>query len=890
MPDRPPSDLESKTRYDPSEVEPRIARRWLESGLFHPEPEGTPDENYSIAIPPPNVTGVLHMGHALNDSVQDCLVRQHRMRGQRTKWILGTDHAGIATQTQVERALAAEGTSREELGREEFIRRVWRWREEYGGTIITQLQRLGCSCDYTEERFTLDEDYAQAVLRVFVTLYDKGYIYRDRYMVNWDPGSRSAISDLEVEDREGVEDTLYYIDYPLASELDDAGAAQSGEAGRRARGGPAGAVTVATVRPETMLADTALAVNPGDPRYTSLVGQTAILPLVGRQLPIIADEYVKPEFGTGALKITPGHDPNDFEIGRNHGLEEISVIGEDGRMIPPAPERFVGMTVDEARAAVVRELTEQGLISKTEPYVHTVPYSQRSGERIEPLISLQWFMRMDELAKPAIEAVRSGRVRFTPESHTRVYMNWMENIRPWVISRQLWWGHRIPVWYRGAEVYVGAGAPEGDGWERDPDVLDTWFSSALWPFATLGWPQATPQLRAFYPTDALVTGRDIIFLWVARMLMMGLEFTEQIPFSDVYVHSIIQAPDGRRMSKSLGTGIDPMDLIEGGPRPPVFAGGKSAGSFPAYGADAVRWGLLAMSAGQDVKFSEDKLAQGLQLTNKLWNAARLILLGVGPDARPAVKPAAVEDRWILSRLAHARAEVGGRIDSFDFSHAALALYEFVYAELCDWYLELVKPRLRAAEPEVAATLLYVLVQTLALAHPVIPFVTEEIYSYVPGREGLLAAGIGSEDGRLDREAEASLGRAIEAVQVVRGWRDRNEVKAGATLPARIAAEGYEDTAEHVARLARLSLSKSDGGDPVASVPVPGGVVELLASPDLDLGAAERKRAAQRATLEQEIERSERKLANPSFVEKAPPEVVAAEREKLERLRRELEAL
>jgi valyl-tRNA synthetase len=686
-------------------------------------------------------------------------------------------------------------------------------------------------------------------------------------MVNWDPGSRSAISDLEVEDREGVEDTLYYIDYPLAS----------GDA----------AVTVATVRPETMLADTAVAVNPGDRRYSSLVGQTAILPLVGRELTIIAEEYVKPEFGTGALKITPGHDPNDFEIGRRHRLEEISVIGEAGRMVSPAPERFVGLTVEEARAAVVRELTEQGLISKTEPYVHTVPYSQRSGERIEPLISLQWFMRMDELAQPAIDAVRSGRVRFTPESHTRVYMNWMENIRPWVISRQLWWGHQIPVWYRGDEMYVGVSAPEGDGWERDPDVLDTWFSSALWPFATLGWPQATPQLRAFYPTDALVTGRDIIFLWVARMIMMGLEFTEQIPFSDVYVHSIIQAPDGRRMSKSLGTGIDPMDLIEGGPRPPVFSSG---GSFPAYGADAVRWGLLAMSSGQDVKFSEDKLAQGLQLTNKLWNAARLVLLGVGPDARPAVTPAAVEDRWILSRLAHARTEVGGKIDAFEFSHASLALYEFVYAELCDWYLELVKPRLRAGEPEVAATLLYVLVQTLALAHPVIPFVTEEIYSYVPGHEGLLAAGIGLEDGRLDRDAEASLGRAIEAVQVVRGWRDRHEVKAGATLPARLAAEGYEDTAEHVARLARLLFSKPDGGDPVASVPVPGGVVELLASPDLDLGAAERKRAAQQAALEQEIELSGRKLANRGFVEKAPPEVVAAEREKLERLRRELEAL
>ncbi len=860
------SDLEAKTRYDPAEVEPRIVRRWLESGLFHPEAEGTPEENYSIAIPPPNVTGVLHMGHALNNSVQDVLVRHHRMSGRRTKWILGTDHAGIATQTQVERALLADGTSREQVGRERFVERVWEWREQYGGSIIEQLKRLGASCDYDEERFTLDESYARAVLDVFVALYRKGYIYRDRYLVNWDPGSRSAISDLEVEDREGVEDTLYYIDYPLAS----------GD----------GSVTVATVRPETMLADTAVAVNPGDERYRDLVGQTAILPLVGRELPIIADEYVKPEFGTGALKITPGHDPNDFEIGGRHGLEQISVIGEDGRITNAAPERFRGMTVEEAQRAVVEELDGNGLISKTEPYLHTVPHSQRSGERIEPLISLQWFMAMDELAKPAIEAVRAERIRFHPDNYTRVYMSWMENIRPWVISRQLWWGHQIPVWYRGEEVYAGTSAPEGEGWERDPDVLDTWFSSALWPFATLGWPDANPQLRSFYPTDDLVTGRDIIFLWVARMIMMGLEFTEQIPFSDVYVHSIIQAPDGRRMSKSLGTGIDPMDLINGGPRPPVFAEG---GEFPAYGADAVRWGLLAMSSGQDVKFSEDKLAQGLQLTNKLWNAARLILLGVGPDARAAVRPAAVEDRWILSRLQRAREHVAGRIERYDFAHAALALYDFVYGELCDWYLELVKPRLRAGEPEVAATLLHLLASTLALAHPIIPFVTEEIYGYLPGADGLLAGGVRLEPAPVDQRAESAVSRVIEAVQALRAWRDFSEVRAGAVVPARLDASGYEETGEHLARLARLSFSM-DGGDPVASVPVPGGVVEILASDEVDTGAAERKRAARRAKLEAEIEQLERKLANEGFVQKAPREVVAKARSELKQLRAELEAL
>jgi len=860
------SELEAKTRYDPSEVEPRIAEEWLASGLFHPEPGGDPSENYSIAIPLPNVTGVLHMGHALNNSIQDCLIRYHRIRGQRTKWILGTDHAGIATQIQVERAVLAEGSSREELGREAFVERVWRWRDDYGGQIIEQLKRLGASLDYEDERFTLDDGYARAVQTVFVALYEKGYIYRDRYMVNWDPGERSAISDLEVEDREAT-DTLYYIDYPLAE--------------------GSGSVTVATVRPETMLADVAIAVHPDDERYRRLVGEKAILPLVGRKLRIIADDYVKPDFGTGALKITPGHDPNDFEIGRRHGLPEITVIGEDARITDEAPERFRGLTVEQAREAVVAELRDEGLLARTEPYTHEVPFSQRSGERIEPLISLQWFMRMDELVRPAIDVVRSGQVRFWPESYTRVYMNWMENIRPWVISRQLWWGHRIPVWYRGDEIYVGMTAPEGEGWERDPDVLDTWFSSGLFPFAALGWPDDTPALRAFYPTDALVTARDIIFLWVARMIMLGIEFRGQIPFSDVYVHSIIQAPDGRRMSKSLGTGIDPIELIEGGPRPPVF---EEGGDFPAYGADAVRWGLYVMSSAQDVRFSEERLAQGQQLTNKLWNAARLILLGVDSATRAAPTPAAVEDRWILSRLERVRAEISRRIEGYDFAHAALGLYDFVYGELCDWYLELVKPRLRAGESELGATLLYVLTQTLAVAHPMIPFVTEEIYRYVPGASGLLAAGLPqAAPAPVDEAAEASVGRVIEAVQALRGWRDFAGVKAAATVPARLAAEGYEETAEHLARLARVSFT-ADGGDPVATVPVPGGAIEILPSEDVDLEEAGRRVAAQRAKLEAEIERAERKLANQSFVDKAPAEVVQAERDKLERLRAELEAL
>ncbi|MGH2856521.1 MAG: valine--tRNA ligase [Solirubrobacteraceae bacterium] len=869
-------DLESKTRYDPAEVEPRIVARWLESGIFHPEPQGSAEQNFSIAIPPPNVTGVLHMGHALNGTIQDCLVRSHRMRGRRTKWILGTDHAGIATQTQVEKALIAEGTSREELGRERFVERVWRWREQYGGTMIEQLKRLGASCDYETERFTLDDAYARAVLEVFVALYEKGCIYRDRYLVNWDPGSGSAISDLEVEQRE-VSDTLYYIDYPLAT--------------------GSGSITIATVRPETMLADTAIAVHPGDERYERLIGESAVLPLVGRKLRIIADDYVRPEFGTGALKITPAHDPNDFEIGRRHGLAQPSVIGEDGRITEEAPERFRGLTVAEAQRAVLDELREQGLVARTAPLVHDVPFSQRSGERIEPLISLQWFMAMDELARPAIEAVRDGSVRFHPANYAKVYLDWMENIRPWCISRQLWWGHQIPVWYRADEVFVGVEPPAGDGWQRDPDVLDTWFSSALWPFATLGWPDSTPELSAFYPTDVLCTARDIIFLWVARMMMMGLEFTGVEPFADVYVHSIIQAPDGRRMSKSLGTGIDPLDLIVGGSRPPVFSQG---GDFPAYGADALRWGLLAMSSSQDVIFSEDKVAQGQQLTNKLWNAARLILLGVGEvegAERPA-GPSAIEDRWILSRLGRAQSEMETRVQGFDFAHAALGLYDFVYGELCDWYLELVKPRLRAGEQGLAATLLDLLRQTVALAHPVIPFVTEEIWSHIPGSTGLLAActapaGVIEE---VDEEAEEAIARAIEAIQALRRWRDGAGVAAGATISARIEASGYEQTLDHVARLARVQFRGAEdaesagGGEPAAIIAVPGGVVQVLAGSGLDIREAQERARRRREQLLAEIDRAERKLANAGFVAKAPAEVVQAERDKLERLRAELESL
>jgi valyl-tRNA synthetase len=858
------SSLKDRKRFEPSEVEPRIVQRWLESGLFHPEPEGTAEENFSIAIPPPNVTGALHMGHALNGSIQDTLIRYHRQLGRRSKWILGTDHAGIATQTQVEKRLKDQGTSREEIGRPAFIDRTWEWREEFGGTIIEQFKRLGASLDYEEERFTLDERYVRAVLKVFVDLYRKGWIYRDNYMVNWDPGSGSAISDLEVEDRE-VTDTLFHIAYPLTD--------GSGE------------VVVATVRPETMLADVAVAVHPDDVRYQHLIGQTVTLPLVGRELPIIADEYVKTDFGTGALKITPGHDPNDFEIGRKHGLPELSAIGEDGRMTDLVPE-YAGMTIAEAQDAVVAALDRERLLRARDPYTHTVPYSHRSGERIEPLISLQWFMKMDELARPAIDVVRDGRIKIHPESQSRRYVDWLENIRPWCISRQLWWGHQIPVWYRDGETYVGTEAPEGEGWERDPDVLDTWFSSALWPFATLGWPEQTPELKAFYPTDVLSTARDILFLWVARMVMMGLEFAGDVPFEHVYVHSVIQAPDGRRMSKSLGTGIDPLTLIEGGPRPPVFTQG---GTFPAYGTDGVRFGLLAMSSTQDVRFSEEKVAQGQALANKLFNATRFVLLNVDENATPAPAPDTVEDRWILSRLEAAKSDFTARIEAFDFSKAALGLYDFVYGELCDWYLELIKGR--DFDARLSGHLLYVVRETLILAHPVIPFVTEELWENGVGGSdcGLLAEyvrGPADAAGR-DEAAERDIERVIATVQAVRSWRDAGGVKPGAFLQARLS--GLDGLVPLVARLARLTPADAEPDrEPVAVIPVAGGEVELLEGVDPAEAAAKVESA--RRSLQAEIQRAEGKLNNPGFVDKAPEAVVAAEREKLERLRAELDAL
>ncbi|HEV2858236.1 MAG TPA: valine--tRNA ligase [Solirubrobacterales bacterium] len=842
--------LESTTRYDPTEVEARVFAEWIEGGYFHPAAEGTPEENFSVAIPPPNVTGALHMGHALNGSMQDALVRMNRMRGRNALWILGTDHAGIATQAVVEKDLKKEGKSRHDLGREAFVERVWEWKAEYGSRIVEQYKRLGASCDYERERFTLDQGYVKAVYRVFKQLFDKGYIYRDNYMVNWDPGSRSAISDLEVENRE-VEDVLYSIDYPV-------------EDSDRL-------LTVATVRPETMLADTAVAVNPDDERYRDLVGRHVVLPLVGRRIPVIADEHVDVEFGTGALKITPGHDPNDFEIGRKHKLEEIGVIGPDGRMTEEAGD-FAGMTAAEAQKAVVEALREEGRLRAEEPYTHSVPFSHRSGERIEPLISLQWFCRMDELARPAIEVVERDEVRITPPQWKRVYLEWMREIRPWCVSRQLWWGHRIPVWYcdECGETIVAEAEPQrcgacGGELRQEEDVLDTWFSSAIWPFATLGWPDDTPELGAFYPTSFLTTAREILFLWVARMIMTGLEFPGAIPFRDVYVHSVIQARDGRRMSKSLGTGIDPLEEID------------------VHGADALRFGLLAMSSTQDVRFSDAKVQQGRDLANKLWNASRLILLNAA-EVEPAPRPTCVEDRWILSRLERTIASVTEKLETYDFAHAVQEAYSFFWRDLCDWYLEIVKPRLYDGEEEVSATLLYALERVLSLLHPTMPFVTEEIWSFHPARQGHLAVHSfpAADESLFDEAAEEDVEGGIRLTQRLRAWRDLAGVSVGATLPAVI--DGVEPP-DFVARLSRFEFDGA-GAEPVASI----GPVRVLDSDQLDAEAVAARLEKRREELRSEVERGERKLGNERFVAKAPAEVVEEERGKLERYRTELAEL
>jgi valyl-tRNA synthetase len=804
---------EMEPLYRPQGVEERWQRTWEEEGLFHADPASA-KPSYVIAVPPPNVTGALHMGHALNGSIQDALIRWHRMRGFETLWQPGYDHAGIATQAVVEKELRKEGLSRLEIGREAFLERVWAWLREYGGVIMGQFRRLGCSLDYERERFTMDDGYVRAVVRFFVHLHERGWLYRDNRIINWCSDCGTSISDLEVEYID-VDDALTYARYPLAE------------------GG--GHVTVATVRPATILADVAVAVHPDDERYRGLVGREVTVPVVGRRVPVIADDRVDPAFGTGALKITPGHDPVDFEIGRDHDLPEVTVIGFDGRMTGEIPELLLGLTEEEAADYVVEWLREEKLLERRESYRHSVGHCERSGTRIQPLVSLQWWCAMEELAAPAIEAIESGRVTFHPPVHNRVALDWLRSIRPWNVSRQLWWGHQLPIWYcPDGHVTCAEGEPEACAacgsatLERDPDVLDTWFSSALWPFATLGWPEDSAEVRAFYPGDVDSTAREIIFLWVNRMLMAGLELLGDIPFHDVIIHSTILAPDGRRMSKSLGTGIDPLDVID------------------AHGADATRYGLLKMSSGQDVRFSYGPIEEGRRLANKLWNVARL-LLSQAEGVEPELRPQALEERWILARLDATRAEVEADLETYDFAHLVDRLYHLTFDDFCDWYAEGIKPRLYGGDEDARATALAALERLLALLHPVLPHVTEEIWTHLPGRETrLIVASWPEPDGRFASDGDA-LVRVQEAAERFR----RSAVSAP--------LEGDERRIfDAVVKPERLKAN---------------GNVE-----------------AERARLRAEIARAERMLANERFVEKAPPEVVDAEREKLERYRRELDAI
>jgi valyl-tRNA synthetase len=861
--------LRQTTRFEPAAVEAHWTREWLDTHLFHAEPDPTRTP-YSIVIPPPNVTGNLHMGHALNGTIQDVLTRYHRMLGENACWLPGTDHAGIATQNVVEKRLRAEGLTKEDVGREEFADRVWAWRREYGGNIINQLKRLGCACDYERERFTFDDGYVRAVLKVFVALYKKGYIYKDSYLVNWCPRCGTAISDLEVAH---VEDQghLYHVRYEL-------------------EGG--GGVTIATTRPETMLGDTAVAVNPDDERYTAIVGRTALLPLLGRRLPVVADARVEKDFGSGALKITPAHDITDFEIGRDHQLDTVQAIGTEG-VITEAGGPYAGLEIAEARARVVADLEALGALEKVEDFPHSVASCDRCGTFIEPLISEQWFMDMDELRKPATEVVRDGRVAFTPERWGRVYIDWMDNLRPWCISRQLWWGHQLPVWYCEAEGCGEAIVEEeephrcpvcgGATLRRDTDVLDTWFSSALWPFAVWGWPDDTPELRHFYPTSMLSTAREIIFLWVARMVMMGLEFVGDIPFGDVYIHSVIQAADGRRMSKSLGTGIDPLDMID------------------KYGADATRFGLLMMSSTQDVRFSEEKIAMGRGFANKLWNAARLVLLA--SDGHQAARSDAHQvDRWITSRFQRCLAAVEEAVTAYDFTRAVDTLYHFVWDEFCDWYLEMAKPRLYGGDDDerraAAGHARWLLDGVVRLLHPFLPYVTEEIAAQYAAAPLLERDHPQRDDQLLAPDDETAVARVQAAVNAVRAFRAESGVAPAQLLHARLEAEeiGAEGWYAPYATAFKALAKVEFDGEPAQTarsetenvVLVPGGRLAVAAA--IDPAEEVARLTSQLAKLDAEVARGEAKLANAAFVEKAPAAIVEKERAKLADHRRERDEL
>ncbi len=852
-------------QYDPAEVEDRIYQSWLDGKYFHAKLDEH-KKPYTIVIPPPNITGQLHMGHALDETLQDILIRFRRMQGYDTLWLPGTDHASIATEAKIVEAMKKEGLTKEEIGRDKFLERAWAWKEQYGGRIVSQLKKLGSSCDWDRERFTLDEGCSRAVREVFVRLYEKGLIYRGERIINWCPHCRTSISDAEVEYTE-KDGSFWHIRYPFAD--------------------GSGYVELATTRPETMIGDTAVAVHPEDPRYKDLVGKMLILPLVGREIPLIADEYVERDFGTGVVKITPAHDPNDFEVGLRHNLPVINVMTDDGHMTDDCG-KYAGMDIYECRKQIVKDLEEAGYLIKIEPMKHNVGSCYRCHTVVELRVSKQWFVKMEPLAKPAVEVVRNKEIRLIPERMEKVYYNWMENIKDWCISRQLWWGHRIPAWYCDdcGETIVAKEAPTacpkcgGTHLHQDEDTLDTWFSSALWPFSTLGWPDDTPEMRHYYPTSTLVTGYDIIFFWVARMIFSALEYTGKAPFNTVLFHGLVRDAQGRKMSKSLGNGIDPLEIID------------------KYGADALRFALsTGNSPGNDMRFSDEKVESSRNFANKIWNAARFVLMNL-PENEPAPHlPEALEteDKWVLSKYNTLVKSVTDNLDRFELGIAVQKLYDFIWDILCDWYIELVKVRLRE-EGETAANaravLVYVMSNTLKLLHPFMPFITEEIWQTLPHEgESIMISAWPEYDPALDFSAdETEMERVMDAIRAIRNRRAQMNVPP--SKKAKVIVETtYQDTFANGAKyMQRLAFASEV--EVCAQAQAPAGAVSIVTADAkifipldqlVDLKAELARLNKERDAAVKQAENIKAKLANENFVSRAPEHVVQTQRDNLARL-------
>ncbi|MBF0308976.1 MAG: valine--tRNA ligase [Magnetococcales bacterium] len=908
--------------YEPVGVEEKWYRLWEERGYFRSREGG--GEGYCIMIPPPNVTGSLHMGHAFQDTLMDALTRYHRMSGRPTLWQPGTDHAGIATQMVVERQLESEGLTRHDLGRENFVSRVWKWRQSSGGTIVRQLRRMGASCDWSRERFTMDEGLSRAVVEVFVRLYREGLIYRGKRLVNWDPVLHTAVSDLEVisEEEEG---RLWHLRYPLAE----------GD----------GYLVVATTRPETMLGDTAVAVHPEDERFRHLIGKMVHLPLTEREIPIIADEHVDPAFGSGCVKITPAHDFNDYEVGQRHGLEPINIFNPDACLNHQVPLRFRGLDRYVARERVVAELEEEGLLDKIEPHRLMVPRGDRSKAVVEPLLTDQWYVKTGPLAEEAIRAVEDGRIRFVPANWAKTYFEWMRNIQDWCISRQIWWGHRIPAWYGpDGEIFVAATEEEAKEeaqrhygefarLTQDDDVLDTWFSSALWPFSTLGWPEKTAELATFYPTSVLVTGFDIIFFWVARMIMMGLKFTGEVPFREVYIHGLVRDGDGNKMSKSKGNILDPLDLIDGIDLESLVAKRtrdlmqthlkekiekatrkEFPHGIPAFGTDALRFTFAALATqGRDIKFDMGRIDGYRHFCNKLWNAARFVLMQNGVTEVPAglpERPDGLVNRWILSRLERVKEELARSFAEYRFSDAAQCLYQFVWGEYCDWYVELAKPALYdggasvGERVETLRTLVGVLERILRLLHPLMPFITEELWQRVApvagvaGESVMLAAWPEVEPARVDARLEEEMAWMMAAVGSLRNARCEMGIPPGKTLRVLHDLDGERQAIftryrQRMAGLGKVSEWESWSGEAPAgsaTAVVTGGRFYLPLAGVIDLEAESARLQKNLDKLEADLQRVTQKLANEGFLAKANPELVAKEREREQELRRQRQDL